>query len=92
MKNVLDNPPMTLDQARLVEEHAAELFQARKLFEEYPYFLYSVLKEKLSKALGYEVEFNVFNWGICIPVIDLVFNDEAPAWPQAWPQDLQINV
>jgi hypothetical protein len=66
MKNELDNPPMTDKQALFVEEHAAELFQARKYFEEYPNYLCSILKEKLWKELGYAVVFNVFNWGIVI--------------------------
>jgi hypothetical protein len=57
---------MKPEQARFVEEHAAELFEAQKLFEEYPNYICSILKEKLEKELCYEVEFDVQKWGILI--------------------------
>lgn len=56
IKNELYNPPMKPEDAEFVENHAAELIQARILLQHYPGYLRSVVKEKIEKEFGYAVD------------------------------------
>ena len=68
MENELYNPPMKPEQAKFVEKHAAEFFQAHELLEQYPKYLCSLVKKELEKNHYYKdkVEFEVSTWGILI--------------------------
>jgi len=63
--NELYNPIMTPAQSSFVEQHAAELIEARKLLNQYPEYICKAVKEALEKQLGYEVTAHM-NWAIII--------------------------
>lgn len=65
MENELYNPPMKPEDAKFVEEHAAEFIQARSLLEQYPAYLGQVVEEMVEKELGYEIEVKQ-GWAIFI--------------------------
>lgn len=76
MKNELDNPSMTNEQATFVEKYAKEFMQAQKLLKQYPNYLRDILKEKVEEKLGYKVEVGVASWAITIR--------SPERWGKAW--------
>ncbi len=75
MENELYIPIMKPEQATFLEEHAAEFMQAREMLKQYPNYLCTLLREEMTKRLGYAVEV-VPNWSINIR--------SSEKWGKAW--------